>query len=116
MRRRYSCDGLGLRNCWFPLPCYGKLEIYLAFGSFANKIGNLQPKEGIEKRLGKDVDLKYTYDDFDTDAAAELAKDADIALVFSNADSGEGYITVDGNEGDRKNLTLWKNGDNLVRR
>ncbi|KAL1928472.1 hypothetical protein VTP01DRAFT_2828 [Rhizomucor pusillus] len=73
------------------------------------------PKEGIEKRLGKDVDLKYTYDDFDTDAAAELAKDADIALVFSNADSGEGYITVDGNEGDRKNLTLWKNGDNLIK-
>ena len=31
-----------------------------------------------------------------------------------NADSGEGYITVDGNEGDRKNLTFWQNGENLI--
>ena len=31
-----------------------------------------------------------------------------------NADSGEGYITVDGNEGDRKNLTLWQNGEALI--
>ena len=35
-------------------------------------------------------------------------------LVFVNANSGEGYITVDGNEGDRNNLTLWMNGENLV--
>ncbi|KAK4185063.1 glycoside hydrolase [Podospora australis] len=37
------------------------------------------------------------------------------AVVFVNADSGEGYINVDGNMGDRKNLTLWKNGDSLVK-
>ncbi|KAI0013567.1 glycoside hydrolase family 3 protein [Xylariaceae sp. FL0662B] len=37
------------------------------------------------------------------------------ALVFVNADSGEGYIDVDGNEGDRKNLTLWGNGDELIK-
>lgn len=37
------------------------------------------------------------------------------AVVFVNADSGEGYINVDGNMGDRKNLTLWKGGDNLVK-
>ena len=37
------------------------------------------------------------------------------AIVFVNADSGEGYINVDGNRGDRKNLTLWKNGDDLVK-
>ncbi|KAL7822070.1 glycoside hydrolase family 3 protein [Trichoderma gracile] len=38
-----------------------------------------------------------------------------IAIVFANSDSGEGYINVDGNEGDRKNLTLWKNGDDLIK-
>ena len=27
-------------------------------------------------------------------------------IVFVNADSGEGFIDVDGNQGDRKNLTL----------
>lgn len=37
------------------------------------------------------------------------------AIVFVNADSGEGFINVDGNMGDRKNLTLWKNGDELVK-
>ncbi|KAH6658096.1 glycoside hydrolase superfamily [Truncatella angustata] len=36
-------------------------------------------------------------------------------LVFVNADSGEGYIAVDGNEGDRKNLTLWGNGDEIIK-
>ncbi|OCK81301.1 glycoside hydrolase family 3 protein [Lepidopterella palustris CBS 459.81] len=44
-----------------------------------------------------------------------LAKQASVALVFVNADSGEGYITVDGNEGDRNNLTLWKDGDALIK-
>ncbi|KAJ4303979.1 beta-glucosidase [Collariella sp. IMI 366227] len=37
------------------------------------------------------------------------------AIVFVNADSGEGFINVDGNMGDRKNLTLWKGGDILVK-
>lgn len=31
-----------------------------------------------------------------------------------NSNSGEGYISVDGNEGDRQNLTLWGNGDDLI--
>lgn len=37
-----------------------------------------------------------------------------MAIVFVNADSGEEYITVDGNEGDRKNLTSWHAGDELI--
>lgn len=36
-------------------------------------------------------------------------------IVFVNADSGEGYISVDGNEGDRNNLTLWHSGDELIK-
>ncbi|KAJ3263267.1 hypothetical protein HDU76_012301, partial [Blyttiomyces sp. JEL0837] len=39
---------------------------------------------------------------------------ADVAIVFVNADSGEEYITVDDNMGDRKNMTLWHNGENLI--
>ena len=39
----------------------------------------------------------------------------DAAIVFVHSDSGEGYITVDGNPGDRNNLTLWANGDNLIK-
>jgi beta-glucosidase len=47
-------------------------------------------------------------------AAKEVASNADVAFVFANADSGEGYIAVEGNFGDRINLNLWHNGDKLV--
>ncbi|KAE8149638.1 putative beta-glucosidase A [Aspergillus avenaceus] len=54
-------------------------------------------------------------DNWNLKKIATAAKQASVSLVFVNADSGEGYISVDGNEGDRKNLTLWKNGDNVVK-
>ncbi|KAF2502578.1 beta-glucosidase [Lophium mytilinum] len=44
-----------------------------------------------------------------------LARQASVSIVFVNADSGEQYIVVDGNEGDRNNLTLWKDGDTLIK-
>lgn len=53
----------------------------------------------------------------DNFAAAQikgLASRASVAIVFVNADSGEGYIDVDGNIGDRNNLTLWRGGDTLI--
>ncbi|MCJ1465102.1 hypothetical protein MMC07_003718 [Pseudocyphellaria aurata] len=43
-----------------------------------------------------------------------LAAQASVAIVFVNADSGESYIGVDGNAGDRNNLTLWNGGDVLI--
>ncbi|KAJ6607197.1 beta-glucosidase [Mycena sp. CBHHK59/15] len=39
---------------------------------------------------------------------------ADTCIVCVNADSGEGYITVGGNVGDRNNLTLWHSGEALI--
>ena len=45
-----------------------------------------------------------------------LARQASVAIVFVNADSGEGYLTFDGNMGDRNNLTLWQDGDALIKR
>ncbi|KNG44253.1 glycoside hydrolase family 3 protein [Stemphylium lycopersici] len=41
----------------------------------------------------------------------------DTAVVFVTADSGENYITVEGNPGDRTSagLNLWHNGDKLVK-
>jgi beta-glucosidase len=48
-------------------------------------------------------------------ALARRANDVNApAIVFVNSDSGEGYIAVDGNVGDRKNLTLWQNGDAVI--
>ncbi|KAL5363760.1 glycoside hydrolase superfamily [Aspergillus floccosus] len=51
----------------------------------------------------------------DTTAAASAAAAAETAIVFINADSGEGYITVEGNAGDRNNLDPWHNGNELVK-
>ncbi|KAF2836247.1 glycoside hydrolase family 3 protein [Patellaria atrata CBS 101060] len=42
------------------------------------------------------------------------AAQADVAIVFVNANSGEGILAVDDNWGDRNNLTLWDNGDALI--
>ena len=50
-------------------------------------------------------------DDYAYTQISALARRADqvdgVCLAFVNSDSGEGYIVVDGNEGDRNNLTLW---------
>ncbi|KAG7008767.1 beta-glucosidase 1 [Physcia stellaris] len=53
-------------------------------------------------------------DNFASTQIAVLASRASVAIVFVNADSGEGYLDVDGNIGDRNNLTLWQGGDTLV--
>ncbi|MBW0556290.1 hypothetical protein O181_096005 [Austropuccinia psidii MF-1] len=44
----------------------------------------------------------------------KAALQADVALVHVSADSGEGYLTVEGNAGDRNNLSLWHSGDELI--
>lgn len=38
-----------------------------------------------------------------------------VALVFVNANSGEGFLSVEGNNGDRNNMTLWRNGENVIK-
>ncbi|KAL5316134.1 hypothetical protein ACEPPN_017012 [Leptodophora sp. 'Broadleaf-Isolate-01'] len=47
-------------------------------------------------------------------SAASAASSAATALVFINSDAGEGYITVEGNAGDRINLDPWHSGNALV--
>ncbi|OBZ82958.1 putative beta-glucosidase L [Choanephora cucurbitarum] len=75
----------------------------------------VDPLAGLSDALGKKVKIASYLDDWNLKKAAETAKDADYAFVFSNSDSGEEYITVDGNKGDRNNLSLWHNGDNLIK-
>jgi beta-glucosidase len=58
--------------------------------------------------------VQWVTENWALDVAASLAAQATVSIVFVDATSGEGYISVDGNEGDRKNLTLWRNGDNLI--
>ncbi|KAG4091700.1 beta-glucosidase [Neocallimastix lanati (nom. inval.)] len=63
----------------------------------------------------KKANLKViSYGDDDGKKAAKVAKNADVAIVFVQADSGEEYITVEGNAGDRLNLDLWHGGNELI--
>ncbi|PCH42860.1 glycoside hydrolase family 3 protein [Wolfiporia cocos MD-104 SS10] len=75
----------------------------------------VSPLEAIQARAREDGSSVNSWLlDWDTVDAADAAWGYEVALVFVNSDSGEGYIEVDGNFGDRNNLTLWHNADNLV--
>ncbi|KAK5135012.1 hypothetical protein LTR08_005672 [Meristemomyces frigidus] len=43
-----------------------------------------------------------------------LARRANVSIVFANADSGETYIEVGGNLGDRNNLTFWQGAEAAI--
>lgn len=45
----------------------------------------------------------------------EILEEQDICIVFANSDSGEGYISHDGINGDRNDLFLQNSGEELVR-
>ncbi|KAG7288336.1 glycoside hydrolase 3 [Staphylotrichum longicolle] len=49
-----------------------------------------------------------------TNGVSGTVSGADAAIVVITANSGEGYITVEGNVGDRQNLDPWHNGNQLV--
>ncbi|KAH9958148.1 glycoside hydrolase family 3 protein [Russula dissimulans] len=75
----------------------------------------ISPYEAFQQRARADhTSFSWYFDDFNLVGAASAAVQQDVAIVFLQSDSGEGYITVDGNAGDRNNLTAWFNGDALV--
>ncbi|KAL4774413.1 putative beta-glucosidase F [Aspergillus nidulans var. acristatus] len=85
----------------------------MGWGSGTSKLPYLiTPQEAI-------ANITPTAEFFITDSfpSSVDANDEDIAIVFINSDSGENYITVDGNPGDRKTsgLYAWHNGDELVK-
>lgn len=107
-------DPYGLNQCEYNGCDNGTLAMGWGSGS-ATFPYLVDPLIGLSEAFGKKVKIQSYLHDWDLTAAAEAAKGADYALVFSNADSGENIGSVDGNAGDRNNLTLWNNGDNLVR-
>lgn len=46
---------------------------------------------------------------------APIARHADTCLVFVNANSGESFLNVGDDTGDRTNLTLWHSGEALIK-
>ncbi|KIJ61678.1 glycoside hydrolase family 3 protein, partial [Hydnomerulius pinastri MD-312] len=75
----------------------------------------ISPYEAIQARARLDqTSVFWDFDDWDLSKAGNSVIDKTVAIVFVNSDSGEGYITVDGNAGDRQNLTAWHQGDELI--
>ncbi|KAJ8084258.1 hypothetical protein PM082_003026 [Marasmius tenuissimus] len=73
------------------------------------------PLSAITARARTDgTTVSSSLSDSDLNAARNAARGKDVAIVFITADSGEGYITVEGNDGDRNDLKAWHNGDALV--
>lgn len=65
----------------------------------------------VEETNGSVASITNNYAD---DQIEALASQVSAALVFVSATSGEGYITFDGNYGDRNNLSLWNDGAPLI--
>ncbi|KDN36528.1 hypothetical protein RSAG8_10775, partial [Rhizoctonia solani AG-8 WAC10335] len=75
----------------------------------------ISPLEALQARAKQDhTSISWHTLDWDTAGAKTRAANKDVAIVFINSDSGERYLIVNGNRGDRNNLTAWNNGDNLV--
>jgi len=96
-----------------------------------NLFSCFQPYEAIQARARVDRTMfSWDFNNWDLEAAVSAVVDQEVAIVFVNSDSGEvrnmtyftrasltlvqAYITVDGNVGDRKNLTAWHEGDQLI--
>jgi beta-glucosidase len=75
----------------------------------------ITPLEAIQQRAGQmGQTVTFSRYDWNVELAMSLASTASVAIVFSNTDSGEDGITFEGNNGDRNNLSLWENGDQLI--
>ncbi|KAJ6449679.1 glycoside hydrolase family 3 protein [Mycena sanguinolenta] len=73
------------------------------------------PLDAIKSRSAADgTAVSSSTSDTDLAGAKTAATGKDVAFVFITADSGEGYITVEGNAGDRNSLSAWHSGDALV--
>ncbi|PWN47015.1 hypothetical protein IE53DRAFT_390862 [Violaceomyces palustris] len=94
---------------------YGTLA--QGWGSGANDYSYLiSPYEALQARARKDrTAFNWNFDDFNYAQSQKVATGVDAAIVFVSADAGENYITVQGNAGDRNNLTLWNAGEELIR-
>ncbi|KAI7851872.1 beta-glucosidase [Circinella umbellata] len=102
----------GLNGC--PDQSCGKGHLAVGWGSGTADFPYLvTPFDGITARVGENIEIVHNFNDYDLEEVQSLAYEADIAIVFVMADAGEEYIIVEGNN-DRKNLSLWNNGDNLI--
>lgn len=74
----------------------------------------VSPHEAISEKAAAGGVTVQLSDSDDPAKGASVADGADVVIVFITSYSGEGYITVEGNAGDRNNLDPWHNGNQLV--
>ena len=92
----------GFPNIWLGFRSVKSIDYY----TFPNLIAQKAHLRGIL--------VEYNHNNWNLEAIGWNAA-VDIAVVVVNAASGEGHIEIDGNYGDRKNISLWHNGDELIK-
>ena len=105
-------DGI---NCPFDIACsHGALGS--GWGSGAVWFNYfVTPFEGISEMAHEHgVNVDHNFASFDPYSVVEQAPHADVNIIFGLATSGEGFQTIDGNLGDRKNFTLWHNAEAVI--
>jgi len=103
-----SCTDRGCNN--------GTLAVGWGSGT-ANFPYLISPATAIQNHLRESnpsISYQSIFDDYAYEQIGNASLPADVAIVHVSSDSGEGYMTVDGNAGDRNNLSLWHNGDDLI--
>ena len=77
----------------------------------------ITPEVALQRQAEEDnTRFEAITDNYANTQIRSLVKQEDAtAIVFVDADSGEGFINVDHNEGDRRNLSLWSSGDELIK-
>lgn len=101
LRRWCTRDGLGLRVSFLYLCTLTAADIRYV-DSTADFPYLIDPLAAIKSRSSTDgTTITQSLNDNDTTAAKTAATGKDVAIVFITADSGEGYLTVEGNAGDR---------------
>lgn len=106
----WGANGCPNRNC-------NNGTLAMGYGSGTSEFPYLvTPEQAIQQYVltQTDGEVFAILNNYADSQIKSVAKQADVAIVFANAQSGEGFITIDGNTGDRNNLSLWEGADHLI--
>lgn len=74
----------------------------------------VSPYDALENKTSADGTVLSLSASDNTSNVASAVSGADVAIVVITSDSGEGYLVVEDNAGDRNNLDPWHSGNQLV--
>ena len=105
-------SSIGLCHCQFPVssPRSFRRAILKSISYLISPLTAIQAHAKEHK-----IPLEWHLDNENLDRLDLIARPAEVAIVFISASSGEGYITVEDNFGDRNNMEAWGNGAALVK-